>query len=77
MQVSTTELRSNLYKFIDYTLETGETIEIKRHGRVVKLTPDAPISRLINLRPHPNTIHCSDEELIYNNWISEWKDDLS
>lgn len=32
---------------------------------------DIPESKLAKLKPHPDTITCTDEELIYNNWLSE------
>lgn len=76
MQVSTTELRTNIYQLLDRVISTGETIEIKRHGQIVKIVRDTPKAKLANLKPHPDTINCTDDELIHNNWLGEWRNDL-
>lgn len=35
--VSVTELRANIYTFIDAAIETGEPLLLKRNGRVVEI----------------------------------------
>ena len=77
MQVRATGLRTNVYQLIDRVLMTGEAIEVKRHGQIVKIVRNTPKSGLRSLEPHPDSINCTDDELIYNNWLSEWNDGLS
>lgn len=77
MHVSATELRTNIYQLLDHVITTGEPLEIKRHGQTIKIIRDTQKSKLSSLKPHPDTIHCTDDELIHNNWLSEWQNDLS
>ncbi len=77
MQVSATELRTHVYQLLDRVVSTGEILEVKRRGQIVKIMRDTPKSRLSALIAHPDTLKCTDDELIYNNGLSEWNDDLS
>lgn len=77
MVVTATELRANIYTLMDQVLTTGEALEVKRHGKKLRLIRDTQKSKLSALQAHPDTIQCTEEELIYNNWVGEWKHGLS
>lgn len=72
MAVSATELRKNIYKFLDEVLETGKPLEIERKGKKLKISAEKPKSKLSNLKKR-NTIVGDPEDIIDNNWIDEWK----
>jgi prevent-host-death family protein len=69
---SISKLRANLYQAVDHVLETGEPITIKRHGRIVRLTPDAPRGKLANLRPHPGFLKGDVDDIVHMDWSGEW-----
>lgn len=77
MTITVTELRQNIFKEVDKLIETGKPIEIVRKGRKLKLVLDAPQSKLSMLTRRSNIVKCSDEELIHNDWLQEWKNDTS
>lgn len=72
MQTTLTELRTNLYKTIDHLIETGEPIEIKRKGHILKITSEKVSSKLSNIVNRKDVISDSFDELISNNWLKTW-----
>ncbi len=73
--ISATEFRGNLYHFLDQVLATGQALEVKRHGHILKIIPEAPKpkkNKLVNLKLRKNVISCTPDELIHQEWLSEW-----
>ena len=71
MIVTTSKLRSNIYKFLDQVLETGIPLEIKRKGQMLKIVPEKKKSKLDNLVEH-NSIVGDPEDLVHVDWSHEW-----
>ncbi len=76
MTITPTDLRKNLFKLLDEVVSTGKTLEINRNGTILKIIPPKKISKFDKLKKH-NTMTCSPEDIIENNWEKEWVDDLS
>lgn len=74
MKLSATKLRQNLYQVLDEVLDKGIPVEIERKGKILKIVPDEPKSKLSNLEPH-DTIVGNPESLININWTKEWKEE--
>lgn len=70
---SISRLRANLYQVVDRVLETGEPVEIERHGRRVRIVSVESAGRLAALRPHPGYIEGDPESLVHMDWSDEWK----
>ena len=66
-----TKLRRDIYRLLDQVLETGIPIEIERNGRILRLVPDQPVSKLGNLVQR-DCIIGDPEELVHMDWSSEW-----
>jgi antitoxin (DNA-binding transcriptional repressor) of toxin-antitoxin stability system len=73
MQVSTSELRANIYRLLDQVIETGEPLEIARKGRVLKIIGDQPRAKLSRLRPHPGFMKDTPDSYIHMDWSEEWR----
>ena len=71
MKVTPTKLRRDIYRLLDQVLETGIPIEIERNGRILRLVPDQPVSKLGNLVQR-DCIIGDPEELVHMDWSSEW-----
>ncbi len=69
-----TQLRQNIFNAIDKVIETGNPIEINRRGHKLKIVLEAKKSKLASLVKRNNVIKCSNDDLIYNNWIREWNE---
>lgn len=72
MTLSGTKLRENVYRVLDEVLETGQSVEILRKGRILRIVPDQTSSRLGRLRKRP-TLRESPDKLVHVDWSSEWK----
>ena len=77
-----TNLRANLYKVVDEIIQTGEPVEVLRHGHTLKLELDLDIEQkkkqfLAKLKSRPHCIPpgTTEEDLI--NTPSEWNYDFS
>ena len=51
MPVKPSQLRENIYRILDQVLETGVAVEIERHGKLLRIVPVEPRSKLDNLKP--------------------------
>ena len=71
VKITTTDLRQNLYRILDRILETGEPVEISRHGRTLKIVPQEEPGRLERLEPH-DVIVGNPEELVHVDWSEYW-----
>ena len=76
MTVTPTDLRKNLFKLLDEVISSGDTLEINRNGTILKIVPPKKVSKFDKLKKH-NTLTCSPEDIIENNWEKEWIYDLS
>jgi hypothetical protein len=68
-------LRSNLFNILDQVLQTGEPVEIKRKGSLLKICRVAD-NKLDLLKPHPDTVNGDSDEIAGMDWSSEWNCDL-
>ena len=75
MILTITELRQNIFREIDKVIETGQPIEIERKGRKLKIMLEEKKTKLSTLLKRDNVVNCSDDELIYNDWLKDWKHD--
>lgn len=73
MSITITNLRQRIFKEIDKIITTGKPLEIERNGHKLKIILESKKSKLNNLITRKDIIKCSDEELIYNNWLKDWK----
>ena len=71
--ITPSEFRKDLYNMLDQVIKTGNPIEIKRKGKVLKVIMEAKPNKLKNLKKR-DIIKCNPDELIYNDWIKEWKE---
>jgi antitoxin (DNA-binding transcriptional repressor) of toxin-antitoxin stability system len=72
MRTNATRLRENLYKLLDEALASGETIEVERKGRILRIVPDRPGSKLDRLIPHPDAVIGDPGDLVHLDWSECW-----
>lgn len=72
MQVTASSLRKNIYKLLDRVIETGIPVEIKRKGKILKIMPVEPKSKLKNLKKR-NIILGDPDNLVHLDWSDEWQ----
>lgn len=73
MAVSASTLRANVYKLLDRVLETGLPIEIERKGKILRISPKSPPSKLGKLTRRRRYIRGNATDLVHLDWSSEWK----
>ena len=66
--IGPTELRKNIYKILDTVLETGSPVEIKRKGKILRITPAEPVDKFQRLTPRPDVIQGDPDDLIHIEW---------
>jgi hypothetical protein len=71
MALKASSLRENIYRILDQVLETGVPVEIERRGKILKIAPAEPRSKLENLKPRPYLLS-DPEELVHLDWSGEW-----
>ncbi len=77
MIMSASKLRENIYKILDQALITGESIEIQRNGKILKIVPpkeDKKKSKLANLKKHQCIVGHS-HDLSQSDWMKEWEEE--
>ena len=71
MKTTATDLRGNLYRYLDRVIENGEIIEIDRKGKTVRISALPKPSKLENLK-HRDTIVGDPEGIIETDWSGVW-----
>ena len=71
MRVTATKLRENVYQILDEAIETGVPVEVIRKGKVLKIVPDKPVSKLDRLKKRKLFVGNSDD-IIGMDWSKEW-----
>ena len=69
-------LRSDLFRVLDRILETGESVEVRRKGARLRISPIIEGRDLSLLKPHPDSIAGNPDEIAGMDWSGEWTDDL-
>ena len=68
MAISATELRANLYRILDLVAKSGETVEIVRNGKVLKIIPGSPPDKMKNLVKRQGYLKCDPDEIVHLDW---------
>lgn len=71
MPVTASKLRENVYQILDEALATGAPVEILRKGRVLRIVPDQPVSKLARLKKRDIFVGDPDD-IIGMDWSKEW-----
>jgi hypothetical protein len=72
MPIKPSQLREDIYRILDQVLETGIPVEIERGGKLLKIIPVEPRSKLENLKPRKYLL-TDPEELVHLDWSGEWR----
>jgi hypothetical protein len=72
MPIKPSQLREDIYRILDQVLETGIPVEIERGGKLLKIIPVEPRSKLENLKPRKYLLS-DPEELVHLDWSGEWR----
>lgn len=70
--ISPTQLRANLYRILDRAIESGETVEVERKGRRVRIIAEQG-GKLDLLKPHPGYLTGAAEDIVHMDWSNEWR----
>ena len=72
MEITASELRTNIYKILDRVLHTGETVEIRRKNGRVMLVPSDRGHKLKRLQRRDDYMVVDPGELVHLDWSGEW-----
>lgn len=70
--LTTSKLRENIYRILDQVLATGVPVEVRRHGKVLKIMPPEE-SRKLDRLPQRDYLKGDPEELVHLDWADEWR----
>ncbi len=76
IHITATQLRKNVYRLLDQVVDSGETIEVNRKGKLIKIEPVGKVSKLASLKPHPDCIRGNPDDLVHVDWSDRWQPDL-
>lgn len=71
--MSPSRLRSDLYRVLDSVIDTGDPVEIRRRGRVLRIVVEPLPRKLDRLVARPGVIVGEPSELVDVNWAGHWK----
>jgi antitoxin (DNA-binding transcriptional repressor) of toxin-antitoxin stability system len=71
MRVTASKLRENVYQILDEALATGVPVEVIRKGKVLKIVPDKPVSKLDRLKKRKGLVG-DPEDIVSMDWSKEW-----
>ena len=65
-------LRANLYRILDYVLESGQPVEIERKGRRLRIVVEQG-GELDMLKPYAEYLKVPPEEIMHLDWPQKWR----
>ena len=71
MVITASKLRENVYTLLDEVLDTGKPLEVTRKGRLVRIVPDKPPSKLSRLKRRDCVVG-DPESIVHLDWLNEW-----
>ena len=72
MAVTATQLRHNVYRLLDETVETGRPLVVHRKGHILRITPEPDTgAKLSALIPH-SCMNGDPEDLVHIDWSDSW-----
>ena len=71
MALKPSKLRANIYRILDQVLATGVPVEIERRGKLLKIVPAEPPSKLARLK-HRDCIIGDPLDLVHLDWYDQW-----
>jgi hypothetical protein len=72
MAITASQLRQNVYRLLDETVETGKPLEVRRKGHILRIVSDpGPHGKLSALVQH-NCINGDPESLVSMDWSGIW-----
>ncbi len=78
MPINLTQLRGNIYQWIDQLIETGEPIEVERKGVIIKiaLADNSASQQKKKFVKHKNVYIGNPEDLVHMDWSNEWSEKI-
>jgi len=73
MKVTATKLRQDLYRILDRIAATGETVEIARGDKVLKIAVASPRGKMNRLVSRKRYLKGNPDEIIHLDWADPWK----
>lgn len=72
-KLSLSKLRADLFRIVDQVIETGRPVEVERNGRIVRIVPADPQSKLSRLKPHPGAMLDDPDSYVHIDWSEYWQ----
>jgi prevent-host-death family protein len=72
VRLTASKLRENIYRILDQVLETGVPVEIRRKGKMVRIIPVEPPSKLARL-VRRDYLRGDPEDIVHLDWSGEWR----
>lgn len=73
MKVTASKLRENIYTLLDQVLETGRPLEIERKGKLLRVVPEKPASKLSRLKKRGLMVG-DPEDFVHMDWLPYWSE---
>ena len=73
MIISPSKLRENIFQLLDQIIESGETIEIKRKGKILKIVPPKTKNKLDKLIRREGELNGNPDDIVEMDWSEQWK----
>lgn len=72
MIITPSKLRENIFQLLDQILESGEIIEVKRKGQILKIVPPKRKNKLDNLIRREDALNGSPDDIVEMDWSEQW-----
>jgi hypothetical protein len=63
MLLTASSLRHNMRKILDGVIEAGESVEIERNGRILRIVADLPGKKRLRIKKRPGLINGDPRDL--------------
>ena len=75
MAVTESQLRQDVYRLLDKTIETGRPLEVRRKGRILRIVSEPCTGGKLKSLVSHECINGDPEELVNIDWSDSWNSD--
>ncbi len=73
MKVTASKLRENIYRILDDALANGTVVEVIRKGKVLRIVPQQPVSKLARLKKRTG-FRGDPDDILQMDWSLDWSE---
>ena len=75
MAITASQLRQDVYRLLDKTVDTGRPLEVRRKGHILRIISEPATGGKLNSLVSHACINGDPEDIVHIDWSDSWNSD--